>query len=127
MTKPTVLRAGALVSLLLTALARLLLAQQMVAQQTPQSVPAGQRPRSDIVFKSVVNRVILDVVVTDSLGKPVHDLTQQDFSVSEDGQNQPILSFDVHDLEAATEFPKLPPLPANTFVNVPSAPERGPL
>ncbi len=127
MTKPTALRAGAVVSLLLTAFAHLLVAQQMVAQQTPQSAPAGQRPQSDIVFKSVVNRVILDVVVTDSVGKPVHSLSQQDFSLAEDGQTQQILSFDVHDLEAATEFPKLPPLPANTFVNVPSAPERGPL
>ncbi len=103
-------------------------AHLLFAQQTTQSAPTTQRPESpDLVFKSVVNRVILDVVVTDSLGKPVHGLTQQDFSVAEDGQSQQILSFDVYDLESAAEFPKLPPLPANTFVNVPSEPERGPL
>ncbi|HEY4903157.1 MAG TPA: VWA domain-containing protein [Candidatus Sulfotelmatobacter sp.] len=98
------------------------------AQQTTQPSNAAQRPEtSDLVFKSVVNRVILDVVVTDSLGKPVHGLTQQDFSLAENGQAQQILSFDVHGLDSTEEFPKLPPLPPNTFVNVPSAPERGPL
>ena len=98
------------------------------AQQTTQPSNVAQRPEtSDLVFKSVVNRVILDVVVTDSLGKPVHGLTQQDFSLTEDRQSQRVLSFDVHDLESTEEFPKLPPLPPNTFVNVPSSPERGPL
>jgi VWFA-related protein len=120
--KPIALRAGALAMLLLMVPARLLF-----AQQSAQSSPAVQQPEKDLLFKSVVNRVILDVVVTDSLGKPVHGLTQQDFSLAEDGQSQQILSFDVHDLEAATEFPKLLPLPANTFVNVPTASERGPL
>jgi VWFA-related protein len=119
--KPTALRAGARAMFLLIASARLLLAQATSPTTT------AQRSEKDLVFKSVVNRVILDVVVTDSLGKPVHGLTQQDFSLAEDGQGQQILSFDVHDLESAEDFPKLPPLPPNTFVNVPSAPERGPL
>jgi len=119
--KPMALRAVVLAMPLLIAPAHLLFAQ------AASSTTAAQRPEKDLVFKSVVNRVILDVVVTDSLGKPVHGLTRQDFSLAEDGQSQQVLSFDVHDLEAATEVPKLPPLPANTFVNVPSAPERGPL
>ncbi len=90
--------------------------------------PGMQRPEAtDLVFKSIVNRVILDVVVTDSGGNPVHGFTQQDFSVSEDNKPQKILSFDVHDLESASDFAKLPPLPPNTFVNMPDAPERGPL
>ncbi|MGA8432032.1 MAG: VWA domain-containing protein [Candidatus Sulfotelmatobacter sp.] len=97
-------------------------------QDTQSSSNTAQQPEtSNLVFKSVVNRVILDVVVTDSQGKPVHGLTQQDFSVAEDGQPQRMLSFDVHDLDSTEEFPKLPPLPPNTFINVPSAPERGPL
>jgi VWFA-related protein len=100
----------------------------VVALQGKQDSTSTQQPEAgNLVFKSVVNRVILDVVVTDSHGKPVHGLTQQDFSVAEDGKAQQVLSFDVHDLDSAEEFPKLPPLPANTFVNVPSAPERGPL
>jgi len=98
------------------------------AQQGTQPLPTTQRQETtDLVFKSIVNRVILDVVVTDSQGKPVHGLTQQDFSITEDGKPQKILSFDVHDLESPSDFAKLPPLPPNTFVNVPDAPERGPL
>ena len=79
------------------------------------------------MLKSTVNRVILDVVVTDSNGRPVRGLTAKDFSVAEDGRPQEILAFDVHSLDTASDFAKLPPLPANTFVNIPTAPERGPL
>jgi VWFA-related protein len=84
---------------------------------------------SDLVFRSVVNRVILDVVVTDAQGKPVHGLTRRDFSVTEDNVPQRVLTFDVHNLDAASESvpPNLPPLPANTFLNLPPVPERGPL
>jgi len=98
----------------------------LVAQQGAQSAPATSES-SDLVIKSVVNRVVLDVVVTDSYGRPIHGLTQKDFTVEEDGHAQQILSFDVHDLETGSDSAKLPPLPANTFVNIPQAPERGPL
>lgn len=100
----------------------------LAAQQSAQSSPAGQQPAADdLVIKSHVRRVIVDVVVTDSLGKPVRGLTQKDFSVAEDDRPQEILSFDVHDLETASDYAQLPPLPANTFVNVPTEPEHGPL
>jgi VWFA-related protein len=98
------------------------------AQENAQASPTAQKPASgDLVLKSTVNRVVLDVVVTDSNGRPVRGLTAKDFSVAEDGRPQEILAFDVHSLETASDFAKLPPLPANTFVNIPTAPERGPL
>jgi VWFA-related protein len=98
------------------------------AQENTQASPTPQKPAGgDLVLKSTVNRVILDVVVTDSNGRPVRGLTAKDFSVAEDGRAQEILAFDVHSLETASDFAKLPPLPANTFVNIPPAPERGPL
>jgi VWFA-related protein len=98
------------------------------AQENTQASPTAQKPAGgDLVLKSTVNRVILDVVVTDSNGRPVRGLTAKDFSVAEDGRAQEILAFDVHSLETASDFAKLPPLPANTFVNIPPAPERGPL
>jgi len=108
----------------------------LFAQQNAQALPSAQRPEtSNPVFRSVVKRVVLDVVVTDSQGKPVQSLTQQDFSVGEDGRPQQVLSFDVHDLqsidvhdlESAPEFAKLASLPPNTLINAPSAPEHGPL
>jgi VWFA-related protein len=97
---------------------------RLIAQQ--DSSPSQAQP-SNLVIKSVVRRVILDVVVTGPDGKAVHGLTQKDFAVNEDGNPQRILSFDVHDLEEASDFAKVPPLPPNTFVNVPTMPERGPL
>lgn len=107
-------------------LGTLLLSGQLLgAQRNKQSSPGGVG--DDLVFKSVVNRVVLDVVVTNSEGKPVHGLTQKDFSVEEDGRPQRVLSFDVHDLASTSDFAKLPPLPPNTFVDIPTAPERGPL
>lgn len=94
-----------------------------------QNSSPAQAQTSDLVFRSVVNRVILDVVVTDAQGKPVHGLTRRDFMVTEDDVPQRVLSFDVHNLDAASESvpPNLPTLPANTFLNLPAVPERGPL
>jgi VWFA-related protein len=54
-------------------------------------------------------------------------LRQRDFTVTEDGTPQRILSFEVHTMDA----PKADLAPANlapgTFINLPSEPERGPL
>jgi VWFA-related protein len=108
-----------------TMIAIMAVAASRLGAQKAQS--SSTSPPGDMVFKSVVNRVVLDVVVTDSEGKPVHGLTQKDFSVEEDGRPQQTLSFDVHDLASASDFAKLPPLPPNTFVDIPTAPERGPL
>jgi len=88
----------------------------------------SNRPQSGFVLKKTVRRVILDVVVTDKQGIAVPGLSRKDFSVAESGKSQHVLSFEEHDFRASVEdLPKLPPLPANTFVNLPSESERGPL
>src|ERR1700730_3246604 len=114
--------------LLMTALALrtgcLLLAQDSGPPET------GQKPAANsLMIKKTVRRVIVDVVVTDTDGKPVRGLGRDDFSVAEDGTVQRVLSFEAHDFNSASISipPNLPPLPRNTFVNIPSAPERGPL
>ncbi len=86
-----------------------------------------QLPQTTI--RTNVRRVIVDVAVTDTKGKPVRGLSEQDFSVYEDGTPQELLSFDSHSSASDAEFvpPRLPALPANWFVNLPSGPERGPL
>ena len=86
-------------------------------------------PTKDLVFKTSVRRVTVDVVVSDSLGRPVSGLTADDFSVAEDGKVQKVRSFDIHNFDPLSDsLPKVPSvLPANTFVNVPTGPERGPL
>jgi|SRR5450631_133077 len=111
----------------------LLLADPLLAQRIPHPTPtprtsSAQQPSNQFTFKLNVNRVVVDVVVTDSNGKPVHGMTKRDFSVSEDGGPQNVLSFDVHSLDSnPSYFAKLAPLPPNTFVNVATEPERGPL
>ena len=96
-------------------------------QDSPPPVP--QKPDSSHpVFHSNIRRVILDVVVTDSDEKPVRGLSRKDFSIKEDGKLQQVLSFDAHEFdEIPNPLPKLPPLPSNTWVNVPAVPEKGPL
>ena len=102
------------------------------AQQQTPATPAGQSAPhgySTTVFKANVRRVVVDVVVTDSKGRPVRGLTKEDFSVAEDGKQQQILSFEANGFSPAMDYlpPNLPPEPPNTFVNLPKTPEKGPL
>lgn len=103
--------------------------QTPVASQSPASGDSQDVESSGLVFHQNVRRVVVDVVVSDSQGKPVSGLIARDFSISEDGKAQQIRSFDVHDFDSVSDsLPEAPSsLPANTFVNVPSGPERGPL
>jgi VWFA-related protein len=93
-----------------------------------QSSAQSQQQASQFTLKHEVNRVVLDVVVTDANAKPAHGLSRRDFTVFEDGKKQKILFFDVHELGPGATFVSNPPtLPPNTFVNMPTVPERGPL
>ena len=108
----------------------LLLVIPLFGQNSPRSQTSAAPGQSGqpFTFQLNVNRVIVDVVVTDANGKPVSGLTKQDFSIYEDGHPQPILSFDLHTLDSnPSHFAKLPPMPPNTYVNVATEPERGPL
>ena len=61
-----------------------------------QAPPAlAQAPPADAtpVIRSESRLVIVDTVVTDKKGGYVHDLTQQNFRVSEDGKEQTIKNF----------------------------------
>lgn len=96
------------------------------AQTSPSS--SASQGSGEYVYRSTVRRVPIDVVVQDKDGKPVRGLKQSDFRVQEDGKDQHVLTFDVSDGSAAAYVPpKLPPMPPNTFVDLPREPERGPL
>ncbi len=94
--------------------------------QAQQESPAGT---SIPVITTSVRRVVVDVVVTDAKGEMVRGLTGKDFQVAEDGKPQTVLSFDRYGFEQQPDYmpPKLPATPPNTFFNLPSAPEKGPL
>jgi len=102
---------------------------QSSSPQNSASPNAQHSESGGLVIHQSVRRVIVDVVVSDSDGKPVSGLTADDFSIAEDGKAQRVRSFDVHDFDLISDsLPKRPDsLPPNTFVNVPSGPERGPL
>lgn len=101
------------------------------APEIPDSpqLNSGKVEAGDLVIRQNVRRVVVDVVVSDSMGNPVRGLTASDFAIAEDGKAQRIHNFDVHDFDSISgSLPKPPAsLPKNTFVNVPSGPERGPL
>ena len=120
---------GGLVIALMLALA---IHNQASAQRGGSRSGSGTRNSSSNqpvpLLRLEVNRVPVDVVVTDKNGKPVLGLSKDDFTVTEDKKPQRILSFDYMDGTQPSFTPaKLPPLPTNTFVNEPVEAERGPL
>jgi VWFA-related protein len=64
--------------------------------------PSGQAP----VFRATIDLVHLDVSVLDKDRRPVRDLKPSDFTITEDGNSQPIVAF------SAVDVPKNPPKPA---------------
>ena len=103
-------------------------AQSKPAEQA-QTPANAETQAPGMTIRETVRRVIVDVMVRDSHGKPVHGLTSGDFSITEDKQPQRVLSFDVYDFDkpSISRAANAPALPPNVFVNVPSVPERGPL
>jgi VWFA-related protein len=63
-----------------------------LAQTTPAPAPQKPRDDQDEVVKITTNLVQVDAVVTKD-GKPVKDLTADDFEIYEDGKKQAITSF----------------------------------
>jgi VWFA-related protein len=69
-------------------------AQSGFAQQSaPPSPVAPAAKGATAQARDASRRITLDVVVTDKSGKPVPGLQQQDFTLLDDKQPQPILSF----------------------------------
>jgi VWFA-related protein len=116
--------AAVLLALPLAAIAPAQAASFLAQSGQDDSLAAQQTP----VFQLDVRRVPVDVVVTDKKGNPVRGLTKDDFVVKEDSTPQTVLTFDYLDGSHPSFIPpKLPALPANTYVNLPDAPEQGPL
>lgn len=60
---------------------------------TPHAQTAPQAPPAQRTFRTAVDAVSVDVIATDKNGKPVTDLTEQDFEIKEAGKAQKIDSF----------------------------------
>ena len=66
-------------------------AQQPAAPQPPQTPP--DQPPQQPVFRTGINIVRVDAIVTDKQGNPVADLKQNDFEILEDGKPQTVETF----------------------------------
>ena len=82
-----------------------------------QSPLAASRAKQSPGLKSTSRAVLVDVVVTDSSGKPVTGLTRDAFAVREQGQPQTISFFEEHGAASQVRAIETPKLPPNTFSN----------
>ena len=76
------------------------------------------------VFRSGINFVRVDAIVTDDDGNPILDLTEDDFRVFEDEVEQTIESFRLVEVTGEPD-PALPPPPASATSTTRSARRRG--
>jgi len=99
-----VLIAGCLLG---NALAGIALGQQTPASATPDVKGLVVRPPEAVETRDSsgrkVQRIMLDVVVTDASGKPVSGLTREDFRLLENGEPKPIVSFGAADSASAND------------------------
>jgi VWFA-related protein len=67
--------------------------------QAKPATPVSRSPQQSFILRAVTNLVLVDVRVYDKAGKPVTDLKQSDFRVTEDGVQQTISDFSLEDVE----------------------------
>jgi len=84
------------------------------AAQAPATQPAaaGQQPsdpQQPPRIRTGINYVRVDVIVSDKSGKPLLDLNQSEFSLTEDGKPQTIDSFSVVKVDETTQTEAGPP------------------
>lgn len=89
----------------------------LLQAQTPTSAERAAATEQAPTFKSSTRLVVVDVVVTDKNGQPVHDLKGQDFTVLEDGKPQSVVNFEEQRPDANLKPPKALNLPKNIYTN----------
>jgi VWFA-related protein len=81
--------------------------------QQPVSESASSKPDLQITTRAV----LLDVIVTDSSGKPVAGLRRDAFTLTEEGKPQAVSYFEEHGSEPSTAAAAMPKLPPGVFTN----------
>ena len=97
--------------LLLIASSSLCIAQSAQPAQTPQSQPAVE------TLHTGTQLVIVDVVVEDASGHPIHGLTRNNFTLTEQKKPQAIRDFEEHTLADKKPGPPIPPMPPGVFTD----------
>ena len=81
---------------------------------------ASQQPPPAVALRVTTRLVLVDVVVTDKEGRPVADLTRDDFTLLESGKRQAISVFAFKSPATRNaEAQPPPPLPENVYTNRP--------
>lgn len=78
------------------ALSAALLITPLINAQSPLSSADSGPDASTITLKQDVHNVILDVIVTDKHGNPIHSLDKNHFKVMENGISQDISFLEEH-------------------------------
>jgi VWFA-related protein len=92
-------------------------APQPIVESGVPSAGFGDSEPSVPVIRVSANEVIVDVIVTDASGKPVHGLKASNFTVTENGKSQIIRSFYENTSGTATSKSKPVSLPAGEYTN----------
>ena len=96
--------------------------------QTPANAPASQANSQSTELHASAQLVVLDVVVQDRNGQPVHRLKPEDFNLTEDNDQQTLVHFQEHSaLTPVRQSPPLPKLPPGTFTDYTPMPQDGTL
>ena len=77
--------------------------QQKPAETPPQPAQQPPAPDQQPVFRTGINTVRVDVIVTDRQGNPVHDLKLEDFEIHEDGKPQKAETFRLIKIDTVTQ------------------------
>jgi VWFA-related protein len=94
-----------------------------VAPTAQQSAPAGVT-----TLHTGTKLVVVDIVVRDKSGQPVHGLTRSDFLLSESGEPQTLKSFEEYAKPGTpVALPQMPTLPPGLFTNFTPVAGKGPL
>jgi VWFA-related protein len=103
----------------------LLVSSLLLAAAAAQTEPQGPVT----TLKASSRLVVVDVVVTDYKGNPIHNLKQSDFTLLEKGQPQTISHFEEHASLAGApqKIASMPKLEPGTFTNYSPAPVDGAL
>src|SRR5215470_11784709 len=75
----------------------------VVQSGSGQSAPSTQAPKQEGSVRLRTDEVVVDASVTDKKGRPVMNLTSDDFDVFEDGVKQRIASFQAQSTGQTTE------------------------
>ncbi len=100
----------------------MLMTASFIARPAANAQQPANAPSSSTTTLHVTTQLTVEnVTATDAQGKPVHGLTQSDFTIKEDGRPQPIRNFNEYGMEIPTTQPALPPLPPGIYTNQQSA------